>query len=741
MRKKLLLTLCSLVFFLALNGQGLEKGGAQSPVNLDSLIYSLTEQVDSNQIRHYMQSLEDFGSRYLENSNRYDIALWIQKQFEDVGLTQTSIEDFEVTIYGTNDTTLTQYNVSAILPGVSDSLVLVGAHYDSYGNANPIDSAPGADDNASGTAGVLEMARIFASNQVQPYYTMVFVAFGAEETKNYSSYNGAQAFADMLIAEGRYVQLMLNFDMIANNDNGEMGLEVHRAYEGVKNHNWVVGLADTLAKQYTDLKVYYDTPPPIDKTDDLPFADAGFKTVYFEERDFSPNYHSHEDLVVNCELDFCAEVIKLGVATFVNAAYRPDPVSYPLILSEPDGSALSFHIYGSASPGLRYRIKYGIDGGQLDNELLVNDTVVVFEGLSDTQKYRFDVAAVNSLGYSSLESSVTGQLLKARLDQGILIINASDTNLCQITNDSLDRYYEYLTEPFVVTSMRIDTVTDITTELLSSYSTVLIHSEERASSLRIPGSVRNVFRNYSYWGGNLFLSLYEPVKTFALNYENTEKLNSTDFLSQETGIDSVFNQPGKVFHYLWGAEEYPQIRVDENKLAYGHLFLVEAYKIGERGEEVFKYGSDYDSTTYIGEYHGKSVASFNVGEDKNVFVISVPLYYLETEACKEMTHHILRNKFGEFYVNTPEINNNPLINLKVYPNPAKENLNISWSSKIQSDVSFKVYDLEGRILLSRRVYINNQSKVDLRISHLKPGVYLYGLTYEGKSVNGKFTKL
>ncbi len=61
-------------------------------------------------------------------------------------------------------------NVLAYLPGKTDEYVIIGAHYDhlGYGNANSLAPSqigkihPGADDNASGTAGVLELARLLA---------------------------------------------------------------------------------------------------------------------------------------------------------------------------------------------------------------------------------------------------------------------------------------------------------------------------------------------------------------------------------------------------------------------------------------------------------------------------------------------------------------------------------------------------------------------------------------------------
>ncbi len=86
-------------------------------------------------------------------------------------------------------TRATVNNVLAYLPGQSDEYVIVGAHYDHLGRGN-IDSLapsqigqihPGADDNASGTAGVLELARMLAPERGQLKRGILFMDFAGEE--------------------------------------------------------------------------------------------------------------------------------------------------------------------------------------------------------------------------------------------------------------------------------------------------------------------------------------------------------------------------------------------------------------------------------------------------------------------------------------------------------------------------------------------------------------------------------
>jgi hypothetical protein len=86
-------------------------------------------------------------------------------------------------------TRATVNNVLAYLPGKTDDYVIIGAHYDhlGYGNADSLAPSqigqihPGADDNASGTAGVLELARVFAPMKGQLPRGILFASFAGEE--------------------------------------------------------------------------------------------------------------------------------------------------------------------------------------------------------------------------------------------------------------------------------------------------------------------------------------------------------------------------------------------------------------------------------------------------------------------------------------------------------------------------------------------------------------------------------
>jgi Zn-dependent M28 family amino/carboxypeptidase len=104
------------------------------------------------------------------------------------------------------------FNVVAYLPG-SDPLlkgecVVLGAHFDGCGRHLGI-LFPGADDNASGSAMVMEIARAFALSGIRPKRTLAFVLFGGEEM----GLLGSTYYAAHVPAPLKNIDAMFNFDM------------------------------------------------------------------------------------------------------------------------------------------------------------------------------------------------------------------------------------------------------------------------------------------------------------------------------------------------------------------------------------------------------------------------------------------------------------------------------------------------------------------------------------------------
>lgn len=110
-------------------------------------------------------------------------------------------------------------NVVAYLDNGAPHTIVIGAHYDHLGlghDRNSLDANPvgkihnGADDNASGTAGVLELARYFAKNGVKEQHNFLFLCFSGEEL----GLMGSKRFTESPTVDLSKVNFMINMDMI-----------------------------------------------------------------------------------------------------------------------------------------------------------------------------------------------------------------------------------------------------------------------------------------------------------------------------------------------------------------------------------------------------------------------------------------------------------------------------------------------------------------------------------------------
>ncbi len=109
-------------------------------------------------------------------------------------------------------------NVIATIKGKSnpDSLILISAHYDHLGRMGDKTYFPGANDNASGVGLLLDLAKHFNKRKNQPKYTILFVAFGAEEL----GLLGSRYFIEQTIIDIKNIKFLINLDISGTGDDG-----------------------------------------------------------------------------------------------------------------------------------------------------------------------------------------------------------------------------------------------------------------------------------------------------------------------------------------------------------------------------------------------------------------------------------------------------------------------------------------------------------------------------------------
>lgn len=139
---------------------------------------------------------------------------FLVQRFEEIGAQPFKGEFEHPFTFMRRGEELTGVNVIGSITGKTDSVILITAHYDHLGVRDSL-IYNGADDNASGTAGLLAMMDYFSD--VEPNHTLVFAALDAEE----GGLNGAVALASDSTFLQRVV-LNINMDMIAQNEKNEL---------------------------------------------------------------------------------------------------------------------------------------------------------------------------------------------------------------------------------------------------------------------------------------------------------------------------------------------------------------------------------------------------------------------------------------------------------------------------------------------------------------------------------------
>jgi len=256
----------------------------------DPIIQSWVNSVSRSNLEDDVTTLStQFTTRTSNDSGGEAAQDWIFDRFVSLGLNPT-LHSFD------NNAD----NVIAEIPGVlePEKVVIIGAHYDSI-NFFFIGGAPGADDNASGTSAVLEIARILAAEDPQFRYTLRFILFASEEF----GLVGSNAYSGMLQNQGVEVIAMLNTDMNAYRASGD-ALDL----DFVNNDT-----TSSLTSLLRDISADYVPDLPTrtgnlsaGSSDHASFFNDGFPAAfYFEDTgDFSPFIHTGNDELGNSANDF-----------------------------------------------------------------------------------------------------------------------------------------------------------------------------------------------------------------------------------------------------------------------------------------------------------------------------------------------------------------------------------------------------------------------------------------------------
>ncbi|MDY6901061.1 MAG: M20/M25/M40 family metallo-hydrolase [Cyanobacteriota bacterium] len=200
------------------------------------------------------------------------------------------------------------------------SPILIAAHYDG------VPGSPGADDNASGVAVLLELARIFATQPSK--YPIRLVAFDMEE----AGLLGSQNYVNQLVRENQKLRLMLSLEMLGycNSNSGTQEYPVpilKRFYPDTGDFIALIGNLKTFGDLFRLRNSFRNSgtksellPVPnngkmvsaVRRSDHAPFWDAGYKAMMVTDTSFlrNPHYHKSSDRVETLDLDFLTGVCR-----------------------------------------------------------------------------------------------------------------------------------------------------------------------------------------------------------------------------------------------------------------------------------------------------------------------------------------------------------------------------------------------------------------------------------------------
>lgn len=187
--------------------------------------------------------------------------------------------------------------------------LIVCAHYDNMPSGT---LAPGADDNATGTAAVIEAARVLSSISLP--YTVVFAAWDEEERGLY----GSKAYADTARRKNDSIIAVLNFDMIGydGNNDGALDINTNTASTPLANDFYQVVIA------YQPTLVPQITTSLNGGSDHQSFQQKNYRAILSIEdnSDFTPYYHTVNDNYSTLNKPYFLKMVKAGVAASVTLA-------------------------------------------------------------------------------------------------------------------------------------------------------------------------------------------------------------------------------------------------------------------------------------------------------------------------------------------------------------------------------------------------------------------------------------
>ena len=304
----------------------------------NATIREMMNQVSMDSLEATVQHLQDYNNRFWKSENAFAASDWIAGRMEALGLEVEQQAFSANTWLGSGQAAP---NVIGIQRGrlYPDTYVVCGSHFDSFsweGYSGGL--CPGADDNATGVASVLESARIMTQYEFE--YSIIYCAYGCEEMGLY----GSEAYASRCQQQGMDILGYFNNDM-----NGYLyGDQIH--IDCIYPNS-----VAPIGTYYMNVGSVYFPELPIrhvnfneGDSDHTSFNEHGYMGIYpFEDyQHYSPNIHTTNDLIgpsVN-SFEMSQQYCRMNIGCLAELATVFDNADVPEI-DDMDDEVVSYEVY------------------------------------------------------------------------------------------------------------------------------------------------------------------------------------------------------------------------------------------------------------------------------------------------------------------------------------------------------------------------------------------------------------
>lgn len=333
-------------------------------------VRAATSEVSTGRIYEYEKQLFSFDSKHITQPGNWRATEWLQQMYGSFGL-QTRLQRFK-TVAGRE---IEVANVLAVIPGTENPelVYVVGAHFDSRAEG------PGADDNTSGTAMILEAARVLAKRPLPA--TVMFVAFTGEEAGLRGAREFGRVMKDSILVVGA-----LNNDMMGWSNDHRLDNTIRYSNPGLRDVQHAAAIQfselityDAFYYKSTDAQALYDAWGDI-------VAGIGSYPILG-----NPHYHMPHDVLETINHRQLAETSKTTVATIMYMASSPSRLGGLVA----QGNTVTWDRARERGVA-RYLVRYGPPSNPMQYSATVTNPRITLNSLREG--WHVAVKAVNARG-------------------------------------------------------------------------------------------------------------------------------------------------------------------------------------------------------------------------------------------------------------------------------------------------------------------------------------------------------